>query len=203
MKFDLVCSDCPWSFSDRLKMSDVKRGAEANYSTLTTNQLKELPIKDICNPNSLLALWVPSSLLQDGLDVMKAWEFEQKQTWIWVKEKKNASGDNPNEELQFGMGRLWRNVHELVLIGTRGSVYEKLQNHSQRTVFYEPSKKHSEKPEALQDQLDIMFPDISLNRLEMFARRQRKGWHCVGNEVSGSEILGEDIRDSIQRLILL
>ena len=43
-----------------------------------------------------------------------------------------------------------------------------------------------------------MFPDEL--KLEMFARRQRKNWICVGNEVDGIGSKGEDIFDSIERL---
>jgi N6-adenosine-specific RNA methylase IME4 len=89
MKFQLVVADPSWSFSDKLKMSSVPRGAEANYPTLSTKDIAALPVKDIADPTGcLLALWVPSSLLQDGLDVMKAWGFQQRQTYIWAKSKK-------------------------------------------------------------------------------------------------------------------
>src|SRR5713101_4046972 len=88
-KFQVIVADCPFSFSDTLTMSDVKRGAEANYSTMTTQQLCDLPIKQIADPDgALLALWVPSSLLEDGMKIMSAWGFIQKQSYIWCKIKK-------------------------------------------------------------------------------------------------------------------
>jgi len=235
MKFNLICSDNPWNFSDQLnKGGKVKRGASSNYSTLTTQDLINLPVKDIAADNSILALWTPSSLLQDGLNVMSAWGYTQKQTYIWVKNKKFSlellkskifsiftkgiefdtvvdeiagalDSFDLNEVLAFGMGRLFRQTHEIALIGTRGKVYNMLENKSQRSVCFDSVLKHSAKPEHLQDRLDIMFPDPTLNRLEMFARRERKGWNCIGNELSSSilhssSFLGEDIRDAIERL---
>ncbi len=233
---DLVVSDCPWGFSDQLTMSDVKRGAKSNYSTMTVEQIKSIPVADITADNCILALWAVSSQLGDALDVMQAWGFKQKQTFIWVKTKndpfdtilseardqikrfmlENNYSDIGIKEivellklskpifsvdsiLSFGLGRLLRNVHEICLIGTKGSVYKQLQNRSQRTVSFAPVTKHSQKPEILQDRLDLMFPDtaeMKLNRLEMFARRQRPGWICVGNEMP----LSEDIFDSIERI---
>lgn len=88
-KFSIVVADPPWRFSDKLAMSDVKRGAEANYSTLSLDDIKRLPVNDWCADSAVLALWVPSSLLQDGLDVMAAWGFKQKQIYTWLKASKN------------------------------------------------------------------------------------------------------------------
>ena len=88
-KFQVIVADPPWSFSDSLNMSDVARSAKANYNTMTIGQIKDLKVKEITSPDgAILALWVPSSLLQEGLDVMKAWGFKHKQTYIWVKTKK-------------------------------------------------------------------------------------------------------------------
>ncbi len=97
------------------------------------------------------------------------------------------------------MGHYFRQTHEVVLVGVRGKMASKIQNKSQRSVFLGPIGKHSEKPEALQDMLDIMFPDKKMLRAEFFARRNRPGWVCRGNEVPGDHF-GEDIRDSIEEL---
>lgn len=48
--YRVIVADPPWSFGDRLQMSGVKRGAESNYSTLTTrvgNQSPQTPGIDI------------------------------------------------------------------------------------------------------------------------------------------------------------
>ena len=60
-----------------------------------------------------------------------------------------------------------------------------------------PGLPHSQKPEDLQDSLELMFPER--NKLEIFARRHRPGWNCIGNEAPMT--LGEDIRDSIDELL--
>ena len=218
MKFNVIVADSPYSFSDHISMSDTKRGAAANYNTMSVEELKSLPIQDITEDDAILCLWCPSSLLQEGLDIMKAWGFRQTQTHIWVKTKKlpfkeylkrfirailesGADGAGKvgwpdiNEVLAFGMGRLFRQSHELVLVGVRGKIYNHLENKSQRSVHFFPATKHSTKPELLQDMIDIMF--YSGNKIELFARRQRNGWICVGNE---DQLNNEDIRVSIDRL---
>ena len=234
-KFQIIVADCPWPFKDVLKMSDVKRSAASNYNVMTLADIKNLPIKDFIDPNgSILALWVPSSLLQEGLDTMKAWGFNQKQTYIWVKTKKiplkelsshlfkipkksskddniekykagfsklndliNSINSNSllNSMLAFGMGRLFRQTHEICLIGTSNNkIYKILANKSQRSVSLAENLKHSAKPEHLQNSLEQMFPNTA--KMELFARRSRPNWVCLGNEVCN----GEDIRDSLAKL---
>ena len=242
--FKVVVADPPYGFSDKLEMSEIKRGSEANYDTLSIEDLKDLEVKDICDENSILALWCPSSLLSEGLDIMKAWGFRQTQTHIWVKTKKlenlvealkekkrdsfvqtlreafakafqkekkkekitKTFQDTPDlaNVLAFGMGRLFRQTHEIVLVGVRGKIYNDLKNKSQRSVHFYPATKHSQKPEELQDMLDVMFPppeDGSINRVELFARRERPYWVCLGNELEKSK--NEDIRLSLKKLLKL
>ena len=219
MKFNIICCDIPWSFDDKLTMSDVKRGAESQYSVLNEEMLKFLPIKEIAANDSLLCLWTPSSLLRSGLDIMSAWGFRQTQTFVWVKTKKepfknfiktlskdftydkvinNISNFNFNNAMGFFMGRLFRQTHELCLIGVKGNVYKNLNNRSQRSVCFDVNLKHSAKTEILQDRLDIMFPNEL--KLEMFARRHRIGWICVGNEVDGLESNGEALFVSTEKI---
>lgn len=225
MKFDVIVSDPPWSFDDRLTMDDVKRGAAANYSVLDGYAIQNLNVKDIAADDAVLALWVPSSLMSLGLKVMNNWGFRQTQSLIWVKQKKDPLAElkkairkkskkklvsladinqcidefDLNSTTGFFMGRLFRQCHEVVLIGAKGKCYSQLRNKSQRSVLFDINHKHSAKPEILQDRLELMFP--AAKQLEMFARRDRAKWTCVGFECPSS--LGEDIRDSISRLIKL
>lgn len=209
MKVNIICADCPWPFKDKLKMEKVKRGAESQYEVMTIQDIKDLPIKEISAENAILLLWCPSTLLPEGLEVMKEWGFTFKQTHIWVKTKQiktiiksifNISNciESINSVLGFGLGRLFRNTHEIVLIGTKGKIYKFLEDKSQRSVHLFPAMKHSKKPELLQDMLDKMFPSFT-SKLEMFARRNRDGWICIGNEAP--DTLNEDIRVSLDRLI--
>ena len=233
IKFNIVVADPPWSFSDKLSMSSIKRGADAQYSTLTIEQLKSLPISNIIEDDAVLALWTVGSQLQEALDVMEAWKFRQTQVFVWVKTKQvpfeklkysmnklwkdlkethNAlpvideivdslvtivQEFNLSDILSFKMGRIFRQTHEICLIGVRGKIYKKLLNKSQRSVCFDISKKHSSKTEFLQDKLEIMFGKDA-KYLEIFARRQREGWTCVGLECPSS--IGEPIDISIERL---
>ena len=236
MKFSVIVADPPYMFLDKLKQSSVKRGSESQYKVLDTESLENLNIKSITEDDAVLVLWVPSSLLQDGLDIMSSWGFNQKQTFVWVKSKKspfelllkdlkegvralegehssklsvakkivdsfksNIINFDLNSVLSFYMGRIFRQTHEIALVGKKGRGCT-LYNKSQRSVLFDINKKHSAKPEGLQDRLDLMYGNV-VDKLELFARRERPGWKCVGLECPSS--YGEDIRDSIERLIKL
>jgi N6-adenosine-specific RNA methylase IME4 len=205
-------------------MSSVKRGAESNYAVMSNEDILSLRIKDIADPNGcVLALWVPSSLLKLGMSVMENWGFECKSTYVWVKTKKeplaqvssaiqNASKSPSVKSLKeiissivqhtklgdmlgFGMGRLFRQSHEICLIGINNNkIYRSLENKSQRSVCMAPNEGHSIKPEALHDSLELMFPNAE--KIELFARREKAGWTTLGNEIDG-----RDIRDAIEDLI--
>jgi N6-adenosine-specific RNA methylase IME4 len=197
--YQVIVCDPPWKFSDNLTMSDIKRGAQSNYSTMSIEDLKKLPVAKLADPSGcLLALWCPSSLLKEGLDIMQAWSFKLKTTYVWVKSIKNPRATRDiGGNLSFGMGRTFRAAHELALIGINNTkIYQSLENKSQRSVSFAPNQGHSIKPERLQDSLDCMFPKA--NKLELFARRSRVGWTCLGNECPSS--LGEDITTSIENL---
>ena len=223
--FEVIVADPPWSFKDTLTMSDVARGAASNYHVMSNTDIAQLPIQDFISPDgTILALWVPSSLLQEGLDTLNAWGFTHKQTYVWVKIRKidsikkevfKSAKDlaedlinkvpkakalanftlNIGSSLGFGMGRLFRQTHEICLIGisSRG-IYKQLNNKSQRSVSFGENLRHSAKPEHLQDSLELMFPKA--RKLELFARRHRPGWTCLGDEICN----GEDIRVSLGKL---
>ncbi len=191
MKFQVIVADPAWGFNDNLKKMKrkVKRAASAQYGVMTPSQVAAIPVADVADPQGcLLALWVPSVMLPIGLEVMKAWGFSFKQTFVWIKLKKGFREEEDwNNATRVGMGRLFRQSHEIALIGTSGkSVYPLLENHSQRSVAFDLNAGHSIKPGTLQNRLVTMFPEAQ--RLEMFARRSRKDWTCAGDAIDGKDI---------------
>lgn len=182
--YRVIVADPPWSFSDKLTMSNVARGAEANYGTMSMADIAALPVGDWALPDALLAMWCPSSLFVDGLSIAQAWGFTPKQIFTWVKTSKSEAG------LAFGMGRYFRNCTEHAIIATRGKLTKLMDGKGERCASLSPALPHSQKPEALQDSLERMLHGGPY--LEMFARRSRPGWTCVGNECPDTP--GQDIR---------
>ena len=103
--------------------------------------------------------------------------------------------------LGFFMGRLARACAEIALVGTKGRIYQHLQCRSIRQVFLAPNRKdkdakHSTKPDSVQTAIERMFPEG--HRIELFARRARPDWTCMGNQCPGT--VGEDIFASFTRM---
>lgn len=226
MKFNLIIADPPYSFSDKLTMSKVKRGAESQYkSVLSYSDILNLNIKDVAEDKAIMALWVPSTLIDIGLEAMKNYGFDYKQTFIWVKSKnepllklkkqiKKALKINDNDKVielidNFDMnhtmkcylGRIFRQTHEVALIGTRGKTSNDRLNKSQISVYYGPNPKHSEKPYILHERLEKMYPTYD-KKLEIFARKEYKDWSVIGNEIETMSdlVYNGDVRDSLKFL---
>lgn len=207
MKYEVIIADCPWSFDDKLQKmrSRTRRSAASQYDVMTLADIKALDVASLADPaGCILALWVPGSFLEAGIDVYRAWGFSLKQNFTWVKTKKRklkaTELSDPANHLAFGMGRLFRQTHETALICASGkTVYPLLEDHSQRSVCFHPNLGHSRKPPNLHESLEKMFPEA--NKLELFARQDKPGWTCIGNECPST--LGRDIRDVIPELIAL
>ncbi len=195
MKFNLIISDPPWKFGDRLdKMKATrKRGAHAHYSEMTAAEIALIDVPAVVEDDALLVLWTPGTHLFEAKKVIDSWGFTYKQNAVWTKVLPEAEKRLREDEekklggvLKMGMGRLFRQCHETVLLATKGNVYPLLKNKGQRSVMFAENKGHSSKPECLQDSLEKMFPEA--RKLEMFARRRREGWTCIGDEMDGLEI---------------
>ncbi len=227
MKFNLIISDPAYSFEDKLTMNSTKRGAVSQYKSVMSHEdIINIKIKDIAADNAIMALWVPSSLLDIGLKALENYGFAHKQTFIWVKSKnepllklkkqiKKAFTNNKDEQeildlidnfdlndtMKFYMGRIFRQTHEIALIGTRGKTSNDRLDKSQISIFIGENPKHSEKPHILHDRLEKMYPTYK-NKLELFAREPYKDWVTCGNELKGESeyIYNGDLRDSIEIL---
>jgi len=172
--FRVVVADPPWQPKD--KLPGKSRGAERNYPCMSTADLCRLVMPPLTK-DAVLLLWRLASMPQDALDIVKAWGFTPKTEIVWVK-LTSKGGELGSAKLHFGMGRQVRASHEVCLVATRGRVQP--QNHSTRSVFFAPVGRHSEKPEAFFDIAESLYAGP---RVELFARRVRPGWTCVGHDV--------------------
>ena len=84
-------------------------------------RLRSLYLPLITSNKSHLYLWVPNALLQEGLEVMKAWGFEYKTNIIWHKIRKDGGPDGR------GVGFYFRNTTEIILFGIRGGMLNNLK----------------------------------------------------------------------------
>ena len=169
-KFRVVVADPPWAFRDSLPGKANWRGAAKHYPLMLTRDIGLMELPPIAD-DALLFLWRVSSMQREALMVCQMWGFEPYGEMVW--QKLTVRG-NP----VMGMGRVTRNGHESVLIGRRGRPV--IRDHTVRSIFAAPVGRHSEKPELFFDMVQRLARGPYL---ELFARRQRDGWTCMGDEL--------------------
>jgi N6-adenosine-specific RNA methylase IME4 len=170
LPFDVVVSDPPWKFGD--KLPGAGRGAEKHYPCLTIEELRWFPLPPIA-PDAWLFLWRVAAMPQQALDLVHAWGFVPKSEFVW---NKTTSTGKPF----FGMGRYTRAAHEVCIIATRGKPHR--ASASVRSTFDAPVGRHSEKPERFYELVEELTGP-NARRVEMFARTVRPGWFGMGNEL--------------------
>lgn len=163
----LLLADPPWFIKT---YSEKGRGRVQKYECMSERDLLDLhpTIKDLAGKNACMMMWTTAPHAEQAMALLAHWGFSFKTIMCWKK---------PNT----GYGRWARSNGEFVLIGTRGKFPCRLPK--EWTTVFEGAreKRHSAKPERLQDLIDKRWPDVK--RIELFARRRRAGWECIGGDL--------------------
>ncbi len=190
-RYRIIVADPAWKFRDNLP---GKRGVKYKYkSTLTLAQIMSLNIPPT-EEDALLFLWRVASMVPEAYDVVRSWGFEGKSEWVWNKTESYVGLEPPLEPdppKMPGMGHYVRNDHECGIIASKGSGCQLIQDLSVRSYFFAPrpprtQEHHSEKPEIFFEWLDRLLRDVG-PRAELFARENRPGYDCFGDEL-GTEM---------------
>jgi N6-adenosine-specific RNA methylase IME4 len=148
--------------------------ATIHYNTMTTQEIKDLPVSDLAAKNCMALMWISPPFLQIGLDIFNHWKFTYKTfAFTWVKADPLAFFAVP----QMGMGYWTRSNAEFVLLATRGKPKRLHADVSQ--IVIEKSRQHSRKPD-LHDRIERL---VAGPYLELFARRTRPGWDSWGDQI--------------------
>lgn len=169
-RFDLIMADPPWRFHTRSKKGITAKGAGGQYSTMSLEEIKAMPVADIAAPDCLLWLWATNPMLPVAFDVLSAWGFTFKTAGHWAKTTRHG-------KLAFGTGYILRCAGEPFIIGTRGSPKTA---RNIRSVIMGPLREHSRKPEEAFAAAEGLMPQA--RRLEIFSRQQRPGWNVWGDQ---------------------
>jgi site-specific DNA-methyltransferase (adenine-specific) len=168
-----LTADPPWRFSD--KLPGDTRGAERHYPTLSVEEIRQFPLPPML-PDCYLLLWRVSSMVEEAYSVCRAWGFTPKSEIVWAKLTTGGMR-------HFGMGRHVRASHETCILAVRGKPKPLVRN--VRSVFEAIVGPHSRKPDEFYKLAETLCPGPYA---ELFARRQRRGWMCYGNEVQHAEV---------------
>lgn len=173
-KFKTILADPPWQFQNKTGKIAPEHRRLNRYETMSLDEIKALPVKDIADTPAHLYMWAPNALLPEGIEVLRAWGFQYKSNIIWHKIRKDGGSDGR------GVGFYFRNVTEMLLFGVRGKNARTLQaGRTQVNYLATRKREHSRKPDEQYPLIESCSPGPYL---ELFARGARKGWAMWGNQ---------------------
>lgn len=163
-KYRVLYADPPWKYGDQL--TEDYGPTKFHYPAMTISELCTMSIKNIIELDAVLFLWVTSPLIFECAPIIEAWGFKYKTSFVWDKIKHN-------------MGHYNSVRHEFLLICTRGSCLPDNKKLFDSVQSIERTK-HSAKPEEFRSIIEKLYPYGK--RLELFARKESKGWDVYGNQ---------------------
>lgn len=166
-KYGVIYADPEWQFEPYSRDTGMDRAADNHYPTSPVDAICARPVESIAADDCVLFLWATAPMMPQALDVMRAWGFEYKSQVIWRKDR-------------IGTGYWFRNVHELLLVGTRGNVPAPAMGTQFESVIDAPVGAHSQKPDKFYELIESYFPNLP--KIELNARRARPGWDAWGYE---------------------
>lgn len=179
-KFKTIYADPPWRFQNRTGKMAPEHKRLSRYSTMTLDEIFELPVATIAADKSHIYLWCPNALIAEGLETLRRWGFTYKSNIVWYKIRKDGGPDGR------GVGFYFRNVTELVLFGVRGKDNRTLKaGRTQVNLIGTRKRRHSQKPDEMWHVIERCSP---APRLELFARHYRQGWAQWGDELESAPL---------------
>ncbi len=167
-KYNIIYADPPWQYWE-----SGNKNQSLHYTTMTIDDICDLPVKDIADDDCVLFLWVTYPILQEAFRVIEAWGFKYSTAaFVWVK--KNKLKDSPF----FGNGAWTRANSELCLLATKGNIMRLDASISQ--VVESPIEEHSRKPDIVRELITRLVGELP--RVELFCRNPAEGWDVWGNE---------------------
>ena len=191
MRYRTILADPPWpiSWTGGTTAAGPSSGSTRTYrkrplpyEVMSIEDICDLPIEGLAEDDAHLFMWTTDQFLLDGSAkrVVEAWGFALMPPMV-VWHKPSA-----------GLGRIFRNAHEVMVIGRRGNA--RLNEISERTVhawqqvYENGAKVHSAKPDGAMDLVEA----LSIGpRIELFSRRARLGWDTWGDQSLGHVELPE------------
>jgi N6-adenosine-specific RNA methylase IME4 len=169
-KYKVIYADPPW----RYRQKGLQGAAEHHYSTMSIEELCQLPVNDLADKDSVLFMWATFPQLQEALRLIKAWGFVYKTVaFVWLKKNKVA------DSWFYGLGFWTRGNAEICLLATKGK--PKRESAGIHQFIISPIEQHSKKPDIARDKIVQLMGDVP--RIELFARQVPDGWDVWGNEV--------------------
>lgn len=182
-KYSIVYTDPPWEQKKGgYRKSRPRQGRALDYPTMPTAEIEQVHrcvLGNLTEDRHNVFIWSIDKYLHETERMMARLGYTLHARMIWNKE----NGIAPAFTVRY--------AHEYLLwFYPKGKMLKPIQEQRGRytTVFSEKGREHSRKPEIAYKMLEEMFPKAK--KLELFARAERDGWDCWGNEVKGGDIYG-------------
>jgi N6-adenosine-specific RNA methylase IME4 len=163
-KYRIIYADPPWDYGAHAQ-PDYQTEQRDHYPVMPLPAICALPVKQWAEDRAVLFLWVTSPILEKAFEVVHAWGFEYRTTFVWDKIKHN-------------MGHYNSLRHEFLFICTRGACQPDKQQLFDSVQSIERGK-HSAKPDEFYDIIETIYTHGA--RLHMFPRQAREGWDDYGH----------------------
>jgi hypothetical protein len=201
-RYGIILADWPrkpWAYSDE---TGVERSPANHYPVRDFGWAIDVlapMIRKLAAPDCMLAFWSTAASLVDDLEIMaEAGFIALHQRGSDGRLLRHASGlpDPPVEgtyrshlvwdKQVVGMGRWFRDRHELLLIGVRGNFPAPAPGTQSHSIFSERKTQHSAKPDFVTAEIDRLWPNIP--KIEVFRRGPpRPGWRAWGHDALAEE----------------
>jgi N6-adenosine-specific RNA methylase IME4 len=135
--------------------------------------LKATDINAIAEADAVLFLWSPPTALPAALEAMAAAGFTYRDQFVWGKDKAAS-------------GKINRNKHEPLLVGTRGKVPSPAPETRSESLFYGKATERGAKPPITRHLIEKAYP--SLTRVELNAKSKIDGWATLAGAPDAVEV---------------
>ena len=169
-KYDIIYMDPPWRYNSKQMSGGSK--IEDHYPTMSMQELKDLPVNELTNKDSLIYMWVTNPFVSEGIDLAREWGFQFRTiAFIWDKQS-------------YTPGFYTGASCEVCLVFKKkgGKIPQPRGSRKEWQFISEKKREHSRKPDEVRTRIEAMHPEQS--KLEMFARTAPEGWDVWGNETN-------------------
>lgn len=178
--YRLIYADPPWKYYGD---PNKDQAAGKHYDCMTTDELAQIPVREIAHQKSVLYMWSTGPMLKQSIDLIEKWGFHYRTVaHVWVKTSKSGN-------IIHGQGvrpSFVKQNAEYILVGSTDPKGRTLplmsESIGQVVLCQRPENMHSRKPDNIRDLIVQTYGNVK--RVELFCRFPSDGWDSWGNQVN-------------------
>lgn len=178
-KYNIIYADPPWHYGSKSAVNNTTGSAikplSDHYSTMSLQELKNMPIKNMTKDDAACFMWVTDSHIDEALEVLRSWGFAYKTiafNWVKITSKGNYCKNVAPWTMKSS---------EICLLGIKGRMTKYKQANNIESLVIAQRTQHSQKPNEVRKRIVDLFGDLP--RIELFARQKIDGWDVWGDEI--------------------